>query len=398
MKVIVSQYGARRRYLIPQILHQRHLLAALYTDSYADSVLGRVAKVLSAVGLKRLPLSRLINRKPNIPEYKIVSNDWLQVSILLKKIFRRPNREIMDLIFEGSSQYFISKGIPQADWLYNMFIENIDFAKYAKSQGLKIIADIYENPYIFRSLIKELDEPELECIRYTIENQRVQADLREKHLDDLLQIADKLLVPSLYVKDSLKQSPFYDESKINVIPYISSVKNVAYANEPVRGRIIWVGNDPVRKGLLYANRAIRKLQKIYPDIEFRVIGPIQKELCDSEYFSNIKFLGYLSKDELKQEFNAADMFVFPTLAEGFAGVLLEAASFGVPIITTRASGFDDKFPGIIVPFKDSQSIEDAIIRLYEDREYRNDMSHFIFNYSQNQSVDNFAEKLVSVFD
>lgn len=213
MKIIVSQYGARRRYLIPQILDNRGVLYKLYTDSNADSALGRFAKLLSRVFGKKPQLTRLTKRNTQISDAKIFSNDSLQIKILAKKLLKRPNKEIMDLIFEGSAKAFIREGVGDADWLYTMFIENFDFTKYAKNAGLKILADIYENPYIFRDLVDELNHPEFECIRYTAQNHIVQAELREKYLDDLLRIADKLLVPSNYVRYCLKRSPNYDETK-----------------------------------------------------------------------------------------------------------------------------------------------------------------------------------------
>lgn len=398
MKVIVSQYGARRRYLIPQILDARGVLCKLYTDSNVDSALGRFAKLLSRVFGNRQQLTKLINRNPQISKSKIFSDDSLQIKILSKKILKRPNKEIMDLIFEGSAKAFIREGVGDADWLYTMFIENIDFTKFAKKSGVKILADIYENPYIFRELVDELNHPEFECIRYTAHDHIVQAELREKYLDDLLRIADKLLVPSNYVRSCLKRSQFYDESKINVIPYVSSVANTTYANKPIKGRIIWIGNDPVRKGLLYANKAIQQLQSNGYNIDFRVTGPLPESLKTSPYFSNINFIGYLTKDQLREEFNTADMFVFPTLAEGFAGVLLEAASFGVPIITTSASGFDEGFPGYIVPFRDVDSIAQAIEELLNNRNLRNTISKNTFKYAHSFSREAFAEKLLNLFD
>lgn len=398
MKVIVSQYGARRRYLIPQILDAHGVLYKLYTDSNAYSTLGRFAKLLSRVLGNKPQLTRLIKRNPQISDAKIFSNDSLQIKILAKKLLKRPNKEIMDLIFEGSAKTFIREGVGDTDWLYTMFIENFDFTKYAKNAGVKILADIYENPYIFRELVDELNHPEFECIRYTAQNHIVQAELREKYLDELLRIADKLLVPSNYVRDCLKSSPNYDESKINVVPYVSSVANTTYANNPIKGRIIWIGNDPVRKGLLYANKAVKRLQERGFNIDFRVIGPLPSELKASTHFSNINFLGYLNKEQLREEFNSADMFVFPTLAEGFAGVLLEAASFGVPIITTAASGFEENFPGYIVPFRNVESIAKAIERLLNDRDLRNTISKNTFQYAQSFSREAFAERLLNLFD
>ena len=81
MKVIVSQYGARRRYLIPQILEKYDSLCRLYTDSNASSLLGKVSTTLLNLGFSGANLHKLSNRKPQIPKSKIISNEWLLIAI-----------------------------------------------------------------------------------------------------------------------------------------------------------------------------------------------------------------------------------------------------------------------------------------------------------------------------
>lgn len=220
-------------------------------------------------------------------------------------------------------------------------------------------------------------------------------NLRLEYIDRLLEIADQYLVPSAYVAHSLKiNSKSYDEKKVNIIPYVSSVKNNNYDNKPIRGRIIWIGNDPVRKGLVYALRAIKKLKGVFPEIDFRVIGLIPPEIQRSPSWEDLNFIGYCNKEQLKEEFRLADMCVFPTLAEGFAGSLLEAASFGVPIITTHASGFGEDFPGIFVERKSVDDIIRAVTFLLENRIEREEISHKIFDYSHIIYNEHSFEKLL----
>ena len=54
----------------------------------------------------------------------------------------------------------------------------------------------------------------------------------------------------------------------------------------------------------------------------------------------VQFLGWLSKAEVVEQYRQADVFVFPSFREPTGGVLLEAMSFGLPLITCAYGGPD----------------------------------------------------------
>ena len=67
-----------------------------------------------------------------------------------------------------------------------------------------------------------------------------------------------------------------------------------------------------------------------------------------------------------------DIFVFPSLFEGLALVILEAMAQGLPVITTRNSGgpmaIDDGVNGFIVPIRDPDAIVGRVLELHGDRD------------------------------
>jgi glycosyltransferase involved in cell wall biosynthesis len=73
-----------------------------------------------------------------------------------------------------------------------------------------------------------------------------------------------------------------------------------------------------------------------------------------------------------------DIFIFPSLFEGFGLVILEAMSQGLPVITTPNTGgpmiIKDGKDGFIVPIRDSQAIVDRVVKLAHDRERLSAMS------------------------
>ena len=65
-----------------------------------------------------------------------------------------------------------------------------------------------------------------------------------------------------------------------------------------------------------------------------------------------------------------DIVCLPSWREGFPKVLMEAASFGLPVITTDVPGCRDavikNVTGILVPVKDEIKLANAITKLFED--------------------------------
>jgi len=62
---------------------------------------------------------------------------------------------------------------------------------------------------------------------------------------------------------------------------------------------------------------------------------IQKEITKSAYGKNIIEKGYVSEKEKEKLYADADVFLFPSLAEGFGLPVLEAMSYGVSVVTSR---------------------------------------------------------------
>jgi glycosyltransferase involved in cell wall biosynthesis len=94
---------------------------------------------------------------------------------------------------------------------------------------------------------------------------------------------------------------------------------------------LWVGNNPHRKRLLTAVKAVEKSRcsnLLVAGITCRNLG-------------KTVFLGKLSKQELITVYSAADVLVFPTAYEGLPMVPMEALSCGLPLIVSEASNMGE---------------------------------------------------------
>lgn len=397
-KIIVCQTGARHRYLIPQLLEAEGILSRLYTDSNCFSFLGRLASCFMNIGVECSLFRRLVNRRPLVSSQKLFSTDILFFKRLFCRLLYGSGLKYSKLLYTGFSNQCKNWGIKDADCIYNMYFENLEFLEYAKKEGVKVVVDIYEDPMFNLCMIEEIqDRREYESCKPMLQNYLISHQIRMEFVDRLLELADYYTVPSSFVAQSLSSFPSFRSEKVFLLPYPSSIQTSSYNYHPKKYRLIWVGNEPLRKGLLYCAQANVILKKMYRDVDFRIIGTVSPALQETYPFNTLHFLGKLDKEQLLEEYCSAEAYVFPTLSEGFAGTIIEAASCGCPIITTHCSGVDiDSFPALFIRERDVDSIVQQVSLLFEDSGLRDNYSRQVYSYSKHFSPAKYESTLTSI--
>lgn len=79
----------------------------------------------------------------------------------------------------------------------------------------------------------------------------------------------------------------------------------------------------------------------FPDADFRIAGdgPLAPELKSriaQQGMSNVRLLGLLDAEKLRDDYRRSDIFLFPSAWEGSPKVILEAAACGLPVIARRS--------------------------------------------------------------
>ena len=97
---------------------------------------------------------------------------------------------------------------------------------------------------------------------------------------------------------------------------------------------------------------------------------IKERIAGSKYKKDIVVLGFVSEQKKWQLFDAASVFLFPTLYEGFGIPVLEAQSRGVPVITSNVSSLPEiaNLSTILVDPKEPEFIAEAMRSLTIDGE------------------------------
>ena len=136
--------------------------------------------------------------------------------------------------------------------------------------------------------------------------------------------------------------------------------------------LLYVGYLTELKGIKYLVEAFEKIKIYYPDSVLNIVG--DGELYDDfKHYSNnqIIFHGHINnKNKLSYLYKTADVFICPSLSEGFPRVIYEAMIHSVPIITTSVGGIKffckDETDVLLVQPKSAEQIFNKFCLLAND--------------------------------
>ena len=201
--------------------------------------------------------------------------------------------------------------------------------------------------------------------------------------------SDKIIVISEHTKKDVLRNFNVNEQKVEVIPL--SVDESFY---PVTDRkeeqaafvkskygitqkfILTVSLISPRKNLVNLIRAFAKLKKKKASLHQLVIvgekGWLYKEIFEEAaacgYEKDIIFCDFVPHDDLVKLYNAAEVFVYPSLYEGFGLPLLESMACGCPVVASNSSSIPEVCAeaAIFIDPYDPSGFADAIWRVLTD--------------------------------
>ncbi|MBV4080582.1 glycosyltransferase family 4 protein, partial [Phocaeicola vulgatus] len=122
--------------------------------------------------------------------------------------------------------------------------------------------------------------------------------------------------------------------------------------------------------------------------------------------NNINFLGFVTHDILAQKYQDADLFVFPTLGEGYGMVVLEALSTGTPVLISNLAGGDDAIEnyknGLVYEATSEASLKSALDWFIEHRDMIPQMSKEAYETAQKLTWEKYhklyAENILNILN
>jgi glycosyltransferase involved in cell wall biosynthesis len=213
--------------------------------------------------------------------------------------------------------------------------------------------------------------------------------------------ADAVIVNSEWSKRALMQQDVCQD-KLHVVP-------LAYEPSPDESngdegpsqdgalRVLWLGQVNLRKGIQYLIEAAHTLTEAA--VVFEVVGPLQiTEEAVAYAPSNVTFHGEVPRDRTTEFYQQADVFVLPTLSDGFALTQLEAMAHGVPVVTTPNCGrvVTDGQDGWMIPPRDPDALAETLAFCAQNRSQVRDRGARARSTSKQYSLGNVADALLSI--
>lgn len=153
-------------------------------------------------------------------------------------------------------------------------------------------------------------------------------------------------------------------------------------------QLLYLGTVCESKGIFILLDACAELRKESQNFQLHIVGSFQPASMEQRLIDQVNRLGLSQHVTLHGQmigdakwamFARSDIFCFPTYyeSEGFPCVLLEAMSFGLPIVSTRWRGIpsivEQNETGFLIDPKDSQQLSDKLKHLIQDAELRQEM-------------------------
>jgi len=310
-----------------------------------------------------------------------------------------------------------------------------EISKYAQIINLKMKSKF--NPTVIFQLLKVIKKIQPEIIHTHLFQPRIYTTFahfvyghgvlithkhsivnpRKHHIFMLLEIVailfnKKIIAISESVKQSLHKYEFIPRSKIfvltNSIDFMkfneaSKLKTYSIEKSIVIGT---VGRVERVKGINYLLLAMKIILKQYPNAKLEIVGDGSelnelKLLTEKLGISNsVIFFGKLAHPI--PNYSRMDVFVLPSLLEGFGIVLLEAMAAGIPVIATSVHGIKevviDGKSGILIPPRNPEAIANAVSRLIEDPQLGKDLVEEGFKRARLFDIQEHLLKLENLYN
>jgi len=344
MNWLCCQLGAREHYTIPRALFRLGTLDWLVTDAWirpssvlakisAGSLADRFHNELSDARVMAFNSSVILfemrARARRLAEWETIieRNQWFQ-----RKVVGALNSQLSTLNCQPI--------------LLSYSYAALEPFKFAKLHGWKtLLLQIDPGPEEERIVAEEVARvPELAG-----EWQRAPAEYWASWREEC-DLADRIVINSEWSREGLIRSGVPGE-KLLVIPLAYEMPNVGCQQSEVKPgrsyparfrkerplRVLFLGLINLRKGvarLLETARALRD-----EPVEFWLVGPV--EIANSRATADatrVKWFGPVTRKQAAHFYRDADVFILPTLSDGFAITQLEAQAHGLPVISSEFCG------------------------------------------------------------
>lgn len=230
--------------------------------------------------------------------------------------------------------------------------------------------------------------------------------------------ADAIITASEYTKHDIVRLLHVPETQITVIPHgvdpkfqpatdYENIRKTLAQHEIKRDYLLHIGTLSPRKNIALLIRVFAQIAKDTSDLDLLLVGKpgfegekLQSLTKQLGLTRRVRFLDYLSDNEVLSVLQGAKILALPSLYEGFGLPALEAMACGVPVIASNATSIPEVVgdAGILADPHDVQSWVSAIRDVSRDARLRASLGARGVERAKGFSWDKTAAETIRVYE
>lgn len=221
--------------------------------------------------------------------------------------------------------------------------------------------------------------------------------------------ADVFLVVCDYWKDQF-ESILKDKVHVKAIfnPVVIPDWRRSFDKENSSANLLFLGRLGDRKGIYDLLAALKAIKEKHGSV-FKLfaggdgeVDKFQETVSQYNLEDEVTYLGWVGDDKKKASLKDADIYVLPSYSEGLPVSILEAMSYGLPVISTPICGIPhavvDGVNGFLVEPGDIDGLENRLFELISDSNKRNKMGSSSFEMARDIfSVEIIVKELSEIY-
>jgi glycosyltransferase involved in cell wall biosynthesis len=324
----------------------------------------------------RIDLAPQLQRRAiaEFPLEVVVNNPWGEIANLIARKVDRDG-SFSDFVWEkaelGYYANWVASLVDRTDQTIDAIYgyECCSLPSFARAKQLNK-ARVYDVPspehdFVHQILQTEIDKfPELRTpYRQKVERKHEErTQLRREEWN----LADLVVANSDFTKNSY-QTAGLDIRKVIVVPYgappprFDGALGGSTIEAPIR--FLWAGTFSIRKGAHYLLEAWKQLRPLNASLQVLGAMGLPERLLQN-LPDSIAISGTVPRSQLYEIYGQSDVFVFPTLCDGFGMVVTEALAQGLPVIATDRAGASELIQhgknGFLIPAGDTAALVETM--------------------------------------
>ncbi len=400
-RVAVVQDGTRLHYAVPQALHARGALAAVYTDWYVGrGPAGRALRTLARWSGSAAVARAAERAGDGFPRSKVYTHPS---TLLRHRLRSRRDRSLTSerqwqLQAADVGRWLAHRRWDDVDAVFG-FVRNLNagFCRDVGRRGVAVVADQMIAPAAV-----ERAEAEVQAARWPgwePARERPDFDLLADLEQQTWATADRLTCGSAYVKGGLLAAGVAAD-RVSVVPYPISIGRYPRHTRPDRTGPItvgFVGGVGLRKGAPYFLHAAARLAGA--NVRFVMVGGVHlSAAARTSMDGTVTLVGDVGRAAVAGWLERFDVFYLPTTCEGSAVSVAEAMASGLPVVTSPNAGsfVEDGVSGYVVPYDDVEAACDRIERLVVDAGRRRRIGDAARAVAEAGTVNLYGDRLLAV--